>query len=613
MSHLISTSAVLPAELYSLILSFVPSEELQWTAYALTSALPCSPIPRYHLFTHVRLTRPEQALKLYEHLRNHSNAEKWIRDAEHTHVAVSDDRPPACFVRALSLETWSVDANVFVNLVQLLPNLESLSLRIGSSDISPEHLERLLSPSPSGAKLFFKSLKYLSLRFRPYSVQKATSSQLLQGAYFDSTLIALSRWPETSSIPVLSIVQDPSDVASGTQRRSQTFARPLVFFHLDVYLSMMLHSRTVASTLHAFRLRIPSRGVARSLCMTLPLRSDEDSVGVDYRTADFGSHLHGLSLGEWAPGNANRSPPLLKYLDLSTCSVLEREVDMILVKYHALEHLVLDNCSTLREEMKEGEWAAMGKRCALVGVTRAKEREKKVKAWLEAQAQNGSNAERMGVEGDFPVRDGTMMSTTGNLSLLNVAITAGTRGGRHGRHGLPVATLSLRDRELRTYGRPSVARSTGGARQGAPKIRVLPPLPSLVSLSIMTSPLVKPEKHATIRSEFETGWAEGMAQLSVTRARLRTSAENGVRVVGFSGGSDGTEAGFDGLEDVMPGNRDKEEESDGFSMPTGLGDQVGIWKAPVLCLAGGRRGPEHIPSCGHEVGWEIWKEWDGVI
>lgn len=148
---MLTTISTLPPELYSSILDFVPAEALQRTTYAFICALASSSIPRNHLYTYIRLSYPEQVVKLYLHLahRDRSSSDE-------------DKIPLASGTRGLSLETWNVDADVFINLVRLLPNLESLSLRIGPSNFSPEHLEELFSPAH-----YFQRLKYLSLRFRP--------------------------------------------------------------------------------------------------------------------------------------------------------------------------------------------------------------------------------------------------------------------------------------------------------------------------------------------------------------------------------------------------------------------------------------------------------------
>lgn len=294
--------------------------------------------------------------------------------------------------------------------------------------------------------------------------------------------------------------------------------------------------------MHAFRLRIPSRAVARVLCMA--------PVAIQDRFQD-------LSLG---PIDVSGAIPLLKYLDLSTCRLLDADVDMILMKYHALEHLVLDGCSMLRGE---GEWAAMGKRCALIGVKRAKEREKELRASQERHPRSSGE-------------------TAGGSAITAEETTPAIARARRGRRGLATATISLREREPRTYG-PTVPTPSSGMRPAA-KVRVLPPLPTLRSLSTTLSPLVRADKHAMIRTEFEAGWAEGMAQLEVARARVRASAGNGVHVLEMS--SANSEHGASIAEEVRA--------------------------APVLCLVGAEAA-EHTTGCGHGVGQQIWKDWDGVI
>jgi hypothetical protein len=53
-----------------------------------------------------------------------------------------------------------VDAEIVINLIRLLPNLQALTIWVGPSSFAPEHLEELLSEPLLG-------LRYLSLRFRP--------------------------------------------------------------------------------------------------------------------------------------------------------------------------------------------------------------------------------------------------------------------------------------------------------------------------------------------------------------------------------------------------------------------------------------------------------------
>lgn len=141
----------LPTELYSAILSHVPFSSLKNTLLTLTRALPFAPIPLHHLFETVCLTYPDQAPRLYERLRSR-------RPNQAENLDITFDA--ALWVHHLSLETWQVDADVVLNLIRLLPNLETLALWIGPSNFAPEHLEDIIKPC-------MPKLTYLSLRFRP--------------------------------------------------------------------------------------------------------------------------------------------------------------------------------------------------------------------------------------------------------------------------------------------------------------------------------------------------------------------------------------------------------------------------------------------------------------
>src|SRR6201999_2292934 len=99
--NLMSVSiATLPPELYSAILSHVPSPDCKQTVLSLTRALPYSPIPLHLLFEQIRLQHAEHVVQLYLRLR------KSASDAE--------------LVRSFSLETWTVDADVALNLIRLM-------------------------------------------------------------------------------------------------------------------------------------------------------------------------------------------------------------------------------------------------------------------------------------------------------------------------------------------------------------------------------------------------------------------------------------------------------------------------------------------------------------
>lgn len=129
----------LPPELYTAIILYLPSDDLQQTVSSLIQAVPHSPVPRYHLFEFIRLKRRDQVSKLYLHLRK--------------------SQEDAAYVRGFSLESWDVDADVLVNLVAILPQVRQLSLYIGPN-FTPENLEEMFEEPKV-------DLRYIALRFRP--------------------------------------------------------------------------------------------------------------------------------------------------------------------------------------------------------------------------------------------------------------------------------------------------------------------------------------------------------------------------------------------------------------------------------------------------------------
>jgi hypothetical protein len=149
----------------------------------------------------------------------------------------------------------------------------------------------------------------------------------------------------------------------------------------------------MAPTLKWLRLRIPARPIARPLC--------------------------GMTPSETSPYYASDLTPSpdLEFLDISTCNILDNELDMILMRFPSLKHLLLDGCPLFRGE---GDWNDFGKRCALAGVRRAKQREKALKAWIEAsQAKANFDADE-----NLPSQE---------------------RRAKRGRKGLATATISLRE------------------------------------------------------------------------------------------------------------------------------------------------------------------------
>ncbi|KAJ7017960.1 hypothetical protein C8F04DRAFT_1153694 [Mycena alexandri] len=419
-----------------------------------------------------------------------------------------DGADVSLYVQEFSLHNeWTVDAELIINLLRKLPKLRSLSLCVGTN-FSPEHLKTVFQkPLPQ--------LQYLSLRFRPY-VQRATYQQFLSGSYFDSTLACLAEWP-ACDLPTLSIIQEPMDPA---QAPKIAFAQPLVFFRLDSHLSNLAQSAYLSS-LTSMRLRIPARPVAG------PLTSSPFSL------------------------------PSVELLDLSTCNVFGAELtDTILARLTKLKHLILDSGSLLRGEYHAEDWAVLGKGCALAGVKRTKERERKLR-----QAR-----------------------------LETVPVEARERRPRRGRRGVSTATISLRKsptRESRVIGVIDTPAATA-----LRKIRLYPASPSLCSFATTLPPSVPAEKHSEIREQFEKGWSEGLAQLVEVRSRLYQSFRLGSTIMKFTDvdESDGSDEGLDGLVEV----NDWE-------------DEVAI-KAPVLCLVGPGRSEAHEASCAHSVAWTVWKD-----
>ena len=192
----------------------------------------------------------------------------------------------------------------------------------------------------------------------------------------------------------------------------------------------------------------------------------------------------------------------------------------------------------------------------------------------------------------------TISDTTDDGSTGGSIIPA--RKAKPGRKGLSTATISFR---TPTTNPVTLLESTSSLAKEkdtvakSKKIRILPPLPCLLSLSLSVPVAIKTEDYPILRGEFDTGWAEGIAQLTVTRARMRTSAGNGFRVMRLvcaKGGDEESdeEEGLEGLVDIDP------DDLDAFGTDSGI-------QAPVLCFAGPNREGEHQNNCGHVIGWTL--------
>jgi hypothetical protein len=369
---------------------------------------------------------------------------------------------------------------------------------------------------------------------------------LFQGAYFDSTLLAISRWP-TITLPTLSIIQDPEQ--SGIVKRN-AFAQPIVFFRLDSCLSTLIYSTALSSSLTSLRIQIPTARVIQSLICTVAPNS--------------------------AVGNPPTSlvPPDLVFLDLSTCAIFQNDLELLLVYFTSLQHIILDRCQLLSGDLHDGEYRALGQSCALVGVLRARMRERLLKKWMES------------------IPDTTDDGSTGGSMRP-------ARKVKPGRKGLSTATISFRtpstnpvtmmESTLLVKEKDTIAKSK--------KIRILPPLPCLLSLSLSIPETIRTEDYPIIRGQFIAGYTEGLVHLAVTRARMRTSASNGFRVMrlvckGGSEGLDEEEEGLEGLADIDP------DDLDAFGIDSGL-------LPPALCFAGPDREGDHPTNCGHVIGWGL--------
>ena len=328
--------------------------------------------------------------------------------------------------------------------------------------------------------------------------------------------------------------------------QKQAFAQPIVFFRLDLCLSILIHSTALTSSLTSLRIRIPTRPVARPLCTAAAFNSSDNPP-------------------------TSLIPPDLVFLDLSTCGILENELDTVLVYFTSLQHVILDGCTipSLRGDLHDGEYNALGKRCALVGVRRAKEREKLLRIWLESR----NTAD--GAEDNYGSSVGTGPNGT-------------PRNTKRGRKGLATSTISFRTPSNAATSSELTLVLPKFSNKAIPKIRILPPLPCLLSLSVTAPTVIRTDNYPIIRAEFEVGWAEGIAQLGVTRARMRTSAGNGVRVMRLVNNSESASEefseGFEGLVDI---------DSDDFD----AFETDGRLQAPVLCF-GGANG-DHSSNCGH--------------
>lgn len=135
----------LPLEIFEGILEQAEIRDHQAVVWSLMNANPRATIHPSHLFQSIRVTHPRQAILLYNILRKN----------------VADNQPyPISWIRNVLVECWDVDADIVINLLRLIPRIQTLSIWIGPRNFSPEHLDELFEKPIRG-------LEVLSIRFRP--------------------------------------------------------------------------------------------------------------------------------------------------------------------------------------------------------------------------------------------------------------------------------------------------------------------------------------------------------------------------------------------------------------------------------------------------------------
>jgi hypothetical protein len=346
-------------------------------------------------------------------------------------------------------------------------------------------------------------------------------------------LARLAQWP-CGRVARLSIVQDPYEVPAD----EQAFAQPMVFFRLDA--AAILARSPLAQDLPALKLRVPQRPVARNLV----------AEGVF---------------------------PTLRILDLSTTFCPGVDVESLLGHLRNLHALILDGCSLVKAGAGgEEDWRTIGHVCATAGLRLARERERKLRAWLERKAALEA------VSAQTP-RTGTSHVTT------PPPVLRGSRKPVKTKKGLSSAMNNL-----------SLGTSGGEMVLAIPKIRILPAYSSLRALST-TVPFIN-DLPFEVSEALADGWRDGVRVVQSSRARLRTSLSHGVRITRILehherevGEKVTNEDGMDGLKEVSKLDPVWEEDER-------------VYEPPVFCLAGASKQSVHPEGCAHRYAWDVWDE-----
>ncbi|ORX35255.1 hypothetical protein BD324DRAFT_582139 [Kockovaella imperatae] len=522
----------LPTELIDQLLNHIPPDQLQRTALSLIQVFPEYGLSTRHLWIHLVVHRGKQLIPLWRRLQ---------RDRK------VDDGRMSQMVRTFCMKSWAGDADILNNVMRCLPDVPTLLLNVGTN-FAPEHLQEMF-------ETFRPRLRRLEVRFRPY-VEEASYYQFLKGSYFDSAVETMFRtWGESETFTHLSFIQDipprthrraqqskdASNVAvavdgitddlaqayiadrsdaeddeprpalpsrrgpfpylgdSLADSRPKEFAQPMVFF--DVKCIWRFGTSPVARHLTHLRLRVPSRNITSVLI------------------------LHHL------PGYSNTVFPALRYLDVSTTNVrLDTVLSTLLKSYTLLEHLVLDrtNLFAFGAGEKGSELCKdLGSLCVAAGLSRGKERERRIALWDATERARIAQAER--IRPHEQPNGSTQQSSETPGSSQNAAASS-TPGSalsqerlpevsrpRRGNRSVAQPTFSIRDRPRRGAG--STAAATGLSAVDLPSTErayfVLPPLPCLKTISIGgEAHAIGPSRVDEWERQFQAGWAQSLERLS---------------------------------------------------------------------------------------------------
>ncbi|KAG8683323.1 hypothetical protein FRC08_014343 [Ceratobasidium sp. 394] len=555
----------LPSDIYTTILSHIPPPDLQQAVLNLSRALPRSPVPTHQIYEHIIIHTPRAVLDLYHIFRK-------CQDQAYN---------PSGQVKSICVQTWTPDADLVVNLLGLLPDVPVVRLCIGTT-YGPEHLQ----------EMFVKprvELRSLELRFRPY-VKQATYLPFLKGAYFDSTITELTKWPATehNHLENLSITQDTIAYKAHIQ-----FAQPLAFFSFKALTE--LSTSPIGQHLSALRVRVPAKPVASYLC------SEPNSF------------------------------PRLTFLDISTTALppptAERAIEKLLSQLVRLQHIVINrNAGTMPRDSPG--WTSLGRACALAGVGRAKAREKEIQEWFEARRREDAV-----VQAANPEQAAAAERAVGPTPTPRV---------RRGRKGLATATISLRDPQPQSRRAP-VSTSTAARNSSqdqdasdARRIRIVPSPPTLRTFSTAFAGPSNPtlQQRTDWTNAFTTGFLDGCRTLNAIWKRMQDSAT--ARIMRFTD------------TDAEPYPEDEEDILEGVADVAVVGHWIG-WEPtiPIVCfgteravgvermtmnvgdsrvlmpgedvtgptLVGGlwedevfvQWGPGHADGCGHGIGRDVFE------